>query len=200
MATSDGSKKRRGQRTRPVLQPLEERALLSTVPVASEPSIQLHRDAAWRSRSPSRSMAPVQPHGNLGRRSSGALDLVLSGTNEQTGVIAKVKGGSGVAMLQSIEYGGAFRPLRPDSLSGVGGTLIDVVNLKNFDLVSGGQDQPHGRRSYPVPQRRCPQFRDQPPRACPNRFRAAVRRLSAKTKVRSSSGTVFNIGSAPRIR
>lgn len=65
----------------------------------------------------------------------GALNLVFSGTNQNSGVIARVRGGGGVAPLQSVENSS----ISPDSLSGVGGNPIDQINLKNFNLVDGGR-------------------------------------------------------------
>jgi hypothetical protein len=68
--------------------------------------------------------------------SNGALNLRFSGTNAFSGIVGKVTGGSGTAPLASL--------YDPDlsagstSTNGLGGTLINVVNLKGFDLVSGG--------------------------------------------------------------
>lgn len=137
MATSEGSKKRRGCRARPDVQLLEERAFLTALTVQGGASHQF----LYTTPTGANVSVTLYGVGSLAGTSvnaSGALNLVISGTNEQTGVIAKVKGGGGQASLQSIEYGGATPP-SPDSLSGVGGTLIDVVNLKQFNLVSGGR-------------------------------------------------------------
>jgi hypothetical protein len=60
---------------------------------------------------------------------------VYSGTNEQTGIIAKVRGGGGVAPLRSINH--LLEPSQ--SLSGIGSSLLNVVNLRNFDLIDGGR-------------------------------------------------------------
>jgi hypothetical protein len=65
----------------------------------------------------------------------GALNLVFSETNEDTGIIARVAGGTGQASLESIRN--ANLPIQ--NLSGIGGTVLNIVNLKNFNLVSGGQ-------------------------------------------------------------
>ena len=65
----------------------------------------------------------------------GALNLRFSGTNAQTGIIGHVRGGSGHAAVRSIEH--RFEP--PQSLSGIGGTLLNLVKLKDFDLVQGGR-------------------------------------------------------------
>jgi hypothetical protein len=65
----------------------------------------------------------------------GALNLVFSETNEDTGIVAKVSGGTGQAPLESIHN--ANLPI--ENLSGIGGTVLNIVNLKNFNLVSGGR-------------------------------------------------------------
>ena len=69
----------------------------------------------------------VDPDGNL--------HLVFSETNELTGIIGHVSGGTGEAPLASINHA----TVGLDNFSGVGSSLLNVVNLKNFDLVDGGQ-------------------------------------------------------------
>ncbi len=66
---------------------------------------------------------------------NGALNIRYSGTNSQTGIIGTVVGGTGRAQLKSV------LPLNvpAQSLSGVGESLVDIVNLKDFDLLPGGQ-------------------------------------------------------------
>jgi hypothetical protein len=66
---------------------------------------------------------------------SGALHLVYSETNHLTGIIGKVSGGTGHAPLDSIRNAA----LGLDNFSGVNSTLLNVVNLKDFDLINGGQ-------------------------------------------------------------
>jgi len=65
----------------------------------------------------------------------GALNLVFSKTNSQTGIVAHVAGGDRRAPLRSIRH----KDLDFDDLSGVGSSLLNVVNLKNFDLVDNGR-------------------------------------------------------------
>ena len=65
----------------------------------------------------------------------GDLHLVFSGTNQETGIIGRISGGTGQAPLADIHNAGAGL----EDFSGVGSTLINVVNLKNFDLIDGGQ-------------------------------------------------------------
>ena len=65
----------------------------------------------------------------------GALNLVFSKTNSQTGIVAHVAGGDRRAPLRSIRH----KDLDFNDLSGVGSSLLNVVNLKNFDLVDNGR-------------------------------------------------------------
>ena len=65
----------------------------------------------------------------------GDLHLVFSATNQETGIVGHVSGGTGEAPLASISH----VAVGLDNFSGVGSTLLNVVNLKNFDLVDGGQ-------------------------------------------------------------
>ena len=67
--------------------------------------------------------------------SDGSLNLRFSGTNQQSGVIADVHGGTGLVLLRSLQS----LTLPFGSLSGIGGSLINVVNLQKFDLVPGGR-------------------------------------------------------------
>jgi hypothetical protein len=65
----------------------------------------------------------------------GALNLIFSETNESTGIIAKVHGGTGQAPLRLIRHAG----ISPDNFSGVNSTVLNIVNFKDFNLVNGGQ-------------------------------------------------------------
>lgn len=67
--------------------------------------------------------------------SNGVLNLVFSGTGPQTGIIGKVSGGTGQAPLGSIHHA----DLNINDLSGVNSTLLNVVNLKNFNLINNGK-------------------------------------------------------------
>jgi hypothetical protein len=64
-----------------------------------------------------------------------AVDIRFANTNENSGLIGKVYGGDGRANLSSLINAG----LPANSVSGLGSSLIRVVNLKNFDLVQGGR-------------------------------------------------------------
>jgi hypothetical protein len=66
---------------------------------------------------------------------NGDLHLVFSQTNDETGIIGKVRGGPGVAPLATIQHA----DVGLDNFSGVGTTLLNIVNLKNFNLIDGGQ-------------------------------------------------------------
>ncbi|MGE5756170.1 MAG: hypothetical protein ACM35G_10725 [Planctomycetaceae bacterium] len=65
----------------------------------------------------------------------GALNLVFSETNQSTGIVGKVSGGTGRAPVRSLHHAN----LSIQDLSGIGGSLLNVVNLKDFDLVDGGR-------------------------------------------------------------
>jgi hypothetical protein len=69
----------------------------------------------------------VDPNGNL--------HLVFSETNQDTGIIGRVSGGTGQAPLADISHA----TVGLNNFSGVGSSLINVVNLKNFNLIDGGQ-------------------------------------------------------------
>ncbi len=65
---------------------------------------------------------------------NGNLNLVYNDTSIFTSIIGTVSGGSGQANIGTIKN--ASVPL--SSLTGLGGTLIGRISLKQFDLVSGG--------------------------------------------------------------
>lgn len=64
----------------------------------------------------------------------GALNLVFSGTGQDSAIVGRVKGGRGRAPLGSIRSAGL--PLF--STTGTGGTPIAFINLHRFDLVDNG--------------------------------------------------------------
>ena len=66
---------------------------------------------------------------------NGNLHLVFSETNEQTGIIGHVSGGTGEAPVADIQHAAVGL----GNFSGVGGSLLNIVNLKDFNLVDGGQ-------------------------------------------------------------
>jgi hypothetical protein len=142
--------------SRPVLEGLEERQLLAASASASatDPSSLLPGKARILDvqngvSAQDRRIAYVTPQGThvivtlygLGSLAGstvdadGALNLVFSGTGSGTGIVGKVAGGTGQAPLRSILPKG----LAPSDLSGIGSTVLNVVNLKNFNLVDNGQ-------------------------------------------------------------
>ncbi len=69
---------------------------------------------------------------------SGALNLVYGGTNAYTKIVSHVHGGDGRAPLASIENSQLIASGAQNSLSGVGGNVLQAVLLAQFDLVKGG--------------------------------------------------------------
>ena len=142
MAMTIGSKTRRA---RPGLETLEGRQLLSGAGSSLLQTVRYTPPGV----SPLRRLAYTAPGGakvvvelfGVGEMNGttidpdGALNLRFSGTNQQTGIIATVVGGTGRAPLRSVQS----LDLPAGSLTGVGGTLIDIVDLKDFDLVPGGR-------------------------------------------------------------
>lgn len=142
---------RRARKARPGLEGLEGRQLLSsgvTGPDTGDLTAQaMHRGEGMQRQD--RRVSYTTPQGSrvtvtlYGRGSlagttqdpDGALNLVFSRTNHLTGIVARVSGGTGRAPLRSIRHA----DLGLDNFSGVGSTLLNVVNFKDFDLVDGGQ-------------------------------------------------------------
>lgn len=147
---SDGSSARRvrQRQSRPEMEGLESRALLSTstssgISASAVPTTPMNTPGALRrfdytTRDGARVDVQLFGVGTLAGTfvdPEGALNLRFSGTNEQTGIIGHVRGGSGHAPLRGIQN----RFVPPQSLSGIGSTLLNVVRLKDFDLVEGGR-------------------------------------------------------------
>ena len=79
--------------------------------------------------------------GNLGGttvNSAGALNLVYDGTNAFSKIVSHVKGGNGRAPLASILNGQLIAAGAENSISGVGGNVIEAVYLSDFNLIAGG--------------------------------------------------------------
>jgi hypothetical protein len=70
---------------------------------------------------------------------AGELNLVFNGTNAYSKIISHVKGGDGRAPLASILNGQLVAAGAANSISGVGGNVIQAVYLKSFDLIADGQ-------------------------------------------------------------
>ncbi len=138
------------RRVQPALEGLEERALLSAASAAHGVASAIQELSLSSGLSPDGHhytyTTPQGAHvtinlfgaGSLAgtnTETNGALNLIFSGTNASSGIVAHVSRGGGRAPLQSIQN----QNLALGDLSGVGGNPLNVVNLKDFDLVSGGQ-------------------------------------------------------------
>ena len=143
------SNTRRGRGQQPALEGLEGRQLLSStthaiaataaaVPGAQHGTPLGDRRMAYTTPQGSHVVITVYGVGSLAGTTvgpDGALNLVYGGTNEATGIVAKVTGGTGQATLRSIHP--ANVPI--GNLSGIGGTVLNILNLKDFNLVAGGR-------------------------------------------------------------
>jgi hypothetical protein len=157
--TGHGSDTRRGRQTRPGLEGLERRDLLSGTAAAagqggaaaevnpaqssgsgSNASSQVPRVRQIRYTTPQGTHVAITLYGvgtlyGTTVDPDGGLNLRFSGTSAQTGIVAKVHGGTGYAPLRTLQH----RLVPAQSLSGIGSSLLNVVNLRKFDLVSGGR-------------------------------------------------------------
>jgi len=145
---NNGSSTRRARQSRPEMERLEGRELLSAdgsgvttlaataVAAARLPGAGQEFDYT----TPDGTRVGIRLHG-VGSLAGtyvdpdGALNLRFSGTNEATQINARVHGGTRRAPLRSVQS--LYAP--PTTLSGVGGSLINLINLKDFDLVPGGR-------------------------------------------------------------
>jgi hypothetical protein len=139
------------RRAWPVLEGLEERRLLSqgsllrpdALASTSAGGAFSNKDREFTYTTPTGGQAVIQivGLGNLTGTSvdsSGALHLVYSGTNAYTKIVGQVHGGDGRAPLASILNGQLITASAQNSLSGVGGNVLQSVLLSHFDLVPGG--------------------------------------------------------------
>jgi hypothetical protein len=148
------STKQRSHQARPKLEGLESRTLLSTqytpkgVPIADKdlaryfvqskaPVPVNDRRLEYTTADGAHVVISLYGAGSLSHSfdPDGALNLRFQGTNQQSGIVGMVHGGNGLAPLRSLSSANA----QPGTLSGIGGTALNVVNLKNFDLVDGGR-------------------------------------------------------------
>ncbi|MHC5542366.1 hypothetical protein ACYOEI_29440, partial [Singulisphaera rosea] len=126
-------------KARPTLEGLEGRQLLSGKTAA----VTLSEDQRLEYNTPQGTHVVISllGPGSLGGTTvaaDGSLSLVYRGTNQLSAIVGKVTGRGGRnkdVPLQSITNAN----LDMDDLSGIGSSALSVVNLKNFDLVSGGQ-------------------------------------------------------------
>jgi hypothetical protein len=129
-------------RSRPVVEALEGRALLSAskAHVTQNPAVAAEQATinrfAYTDPSGDKVVITLTGVGSLAGTSvtNGVLSLVYSGTNLSSGITGKVTGGTADAPLLSIKDANVALA----SLTGVGGSLIGRVQLPRFELISGG--------------------------------------------------------------
>src|SRR6516165_5012783 len=140
-----------GLRTRPFLENLESRRLLSLTSLqqANAPAVISaggafsHHDREFRYLTPTGGHATIKVVGlgNLSgttQDSSGDLHLVYGGTNAFSKIVGTVQGGGGHAPLASILNRQLIDAGAANSLSGVGGNVLESVLMSDFDLIAGG--------------------------------------------------------------
>ncbi len=130
------ARRMRKQQTRPVLESLEGRQLLS--------GVFSHKDREFRYTTPTGGQALIKivGIGNLAGTtvsSSGALQLEYGSTNAYSKIVGQVHGGDGRAPLASILNNILVENGLANSLSGVGGNPLASVKMQDFDLVAGGK-------------------------------------------------------------
>jgi hypothetical protein len=146
---SSNSPRTQANRTRPALEALEERKLLSrasaAAAAASSSSGVLSPDSRTFSyTTPTGGHAVIQVIG-LGNlvgttlTPSGALELVYGATNAYSKIVGKVSGGGGHAPLESIQNAQLIAAGASNSLSGQGGNVAQAFLLSPFDLIDGGR-------------------------------------------------------------
>ncbi len=125
-------KRRKTRKTRPFVEGLEERSLLSAAAV--EPPVKVF---AYRTPQGAHVTIRLFGAGTLAGTSvspDGALNLEYNDTAIDTAIVGRVQGGNGQAYLASIHD-----PSIPiGDISGVGTHYIGTINLKNFNLIPGG--------------------------------------------------------------
>jgi hypothetical protein len=133
-----------------LLEGLEERRLLSHVTAfkvsqtaASPTGVFSSAGNTFTYQTPSGGTATIQivGLGNLAGTTvdqNGDLNLVFGGTNAFSKIVGNVKGGNRHAPLASILNSQLIAAGQQNSLSGVGGNVLQAVYLKNFDLIPGG--------------------------------------------------------------
>jgi hypothetical protein len=146
---SSSSPRTQTKRTRPALEGLEERKLLSRVSSAaaaasSSSGVFSQDNRVFSYMTPAGGHAVIQVIG-LGNlvgttlTSSGALDLVYADTNAYSKIAGKVTGGGGHAPLESIQNARLIAAGASNTLSGQGGDVVDAFLLSQFDLIDGGR-------------------------------------------------------------
>ncbi len=146
---SSSAQRNQTHRARPFLEGLEDRKLLSraSIGVAAADSSggvfsQDNRVFTYTTPSQGRATIQVVGLGNLVGTSlspSGALELVYGDTNAFSKITGQVRGGNGHATLASIQNSQLIDAGLQNSLSGVGGDVLQSVLLSPFDLIAGGK-------------------------------------------------------------
>ncbi len=143
---SSAQRTRKG-RTRPSWEHLEARRLLSLgslhQAVASAGGVFSNHDREFRYLTPTGGHATITVVGlgNLAGTtldSAGDLQLVYGGTNAYSKIVGSVQGGGGHAPLASILNRQLIDAGAPESLSGIGGNVLESVLMRDFDLIPGG--------------------------------------------------------------
>lgn len=141
---SVGSINRLGRQSRPALEGLEGRALMAARPTAAAlqattgPVVVTDKNVSYQTPEGSRVSITLYGLGSLQGTTvdpDGGLNLRFRETNEASGIIGQVTGGTGRAPIRSMIHAN----LPAASVSGIGSSLINVVKLKDFDLVNGGR-------------------------------------------------------------
>ena len=147
---SSSAHRYQAHRARPFLEGLEDRKLLSraslgTAAAAASPGGVFSQDnRVFTYTTPSGGHATIQVVG-LGNllgttvSTSGALELVYGDTNAFSKITGQVRGGNGHAPLGSIQNSQLIAAGAQNSLSGVGGDVLQSVLLSSFDLIAGGR-------------------------------------------------------------
>jgi hypothetical protein len=117
---------------------------LPIVPDPSPPSGEFfHNDQQFNYTTPSGTHVEIKVIGRGSLQgttvdSSGALHLLFSKTNAYTKIVSNVHGGTGQADLASIYSANLFLNHAVTSLSGIGASVLDTINLRKFNLIAGG--------------------------------------------------------------
>lgn len=142
--SSSGRSRQHTRRIRPSLEGLESRQLLSGIGADQSPGdgIFLHNKQTFVYTTPQGTHVELQVigRGSLAgtRVDNGVLSLRFSGTNSYSKIVSKVHGGTGQADLKNIFSLDLASNNAESSLSGIGSSVIKMINLGNFNLIAGG--------------------------------------------------------------
>jgi len=143
------SQRKPARKARPVLEGLEDRQLLSSgpaggaieaAPLAAGVFSHHHRQFQYLTPTGGRAVIVLQGIGNLtGTYIDGmGLHIEYADTNSFSKIIGQVYKGNGTAPLASIYNRHLVEAGAQNSLSGVGGNVLQAVILNDWDLVAGG--------------------------------------------------------------